>query len=225
MPLPRFGGLDPEKRRLLMDVAITLFAEKGYEGASLNEILAKAGFGKSSYYYYFADKEDLFATVIEDYMERVMADVPQLSLEGLDAENFWPRLEEGFAMVAAAAARYPEMIKIGRDVHALWHNPTPRLRPIVDKVLAEQRAYIGIGRALGTVRTDIDVDWLIAITTAADQAVDERLLSLGNPSPDELREHARIAIDTFRRLAEPRHDGPSVNDPRPQPRAPSEPRR
>ena len=204
MPLPRFGGLDPAKRRHLMDVAITLFSEKGYEGASLNEILAKAGFGKSSYYYYFADKEDLFVTVIEDFMERVMADVPQLSLEGLDGGNFWPRLEAVLAAVAAGAARYPDMIAMARDIQALWRNPTPRLRPVIEKVVAQQRAYLEIGQALGTVRTDIDVAWLLAITAAADQAVDERLLSHGRPSTDEMREHARFVVDTFRRLVEPR---------------------
>jgi AcrR family transcriptional regulator len=204
MPLPRFGGLDPNKRRHLMEVAIALFAEKGYEGASLNEILATAGFGKSSYYYYFADKEDLFATVIEDFMARVAAEVPQLSFEGLDADNFWPRLEEGFALVATTAARYPDMIAIARDIRTFWRNPTPRLRPIVDKVTAQQRAYLDIGRALGMIRTDVDVDWLLAITEAADQAVDERLLIRGELTPDHLREHVRMVVDTFRRLVEPR---------------------
>jgi hypothetical protein len=53
------------------------------------------------------------------------------------------------------------------------------------------------------VRTDIDLDWLLAITEAADQAVDERLLSTSHLGPDELREHARVAFDTFRRLAAP----------------------
>jgi hypothetical protein len=56
------------------------------------------------------------------------------------------------------------------------------------------------------VRADIDLDWLLAITEAADQAVDERLLLRGNLSPEDLREHARIAFDTFRRLAEPPRD-------------------
>jgi AcrR family transcriptional regulator len=204
MPLPRYAGLDPEKRRHLMEVAVARFAEKGYEGASLNEILAAAGFGKSSYYYYFADKEDLFVTVIEDFMARVAAEVPQLSLEGLDAGNFWPRLEEGFALVATTTARYPDMIAIARDVRTLWRNPSPRLRPVVDKVTAQQRAYIELGRALGMVRTDIDIEWLLAITEAADQAVDEHLLTDGHLTPDNLREHTRMVVDTFRRLAEPR---------------------
>jgi AcrR family transcriptional regulator len=203
MPLPRFGGLDPEKRRQLLDVALARFAEKGYEGASLNEILAAAGFGKSSYYYYFADKEDLFATVLEDFIARVAVEVPQFSLEDLDAESFWPRIEAALAQMVATAVRYPDMIAIARDIRALWRNPTPRLRPIVDKLVAQQRAHLEIGRTLGTVRTDIDVDWLLAITEAADQAVDERLLTGGELTAEALREHTRVVLDTYRRLVEP----------------------
>ena len=96
------------------------------------------------------------------------------------------------------------MIALARDIRALWRNPSERIRPIVDKVVAQQRAMLHRGRALGTVRTDIDVDWLLAITEAADQAVDERLLARAEIRPGDFEEHARVAMDTFRRLVEPR---------------------
>jgi AcrR family transcriptional regulator len=206
MPLPRFSGLAPEKKRHLMDVAISRFAEKGYEGASLNEILAAAGFGKSSYYYYFADKEDLFATVLEDFWARIEVEVPHVSLEGIDAATYWPTIELGFAKFAAIGARHLDMIALARDIRSFWLAPTPRIKPIVERVHAWQRRLLELGRSLGTVRTDIDLEWLLTITEAADQAVDERLLLQGELSPDGLREHARVAFDTFRRLAEPPRD-------------------
>jgi AcrR family transcriptional regulator len=202
MPLPRFGGLDAEKRRHLMDVAVERFAEKGYEGASLNEILATAGFGKSSYYYYFADKEDLFATVIEDFWSRIEAEGPPLSFDGLDAATFWPTLDILFARLVAVTARYPNLVALARDVRAMWRNPSPRIRPLVEKAAATQRRMLELGRELGCVRTDIDVDWLLSITEAADQAVDERFFGHGEPTPETLREHGRVALDVFRRLVE-----------------------
>src|ERR1700679_3151707 len=167
MPLPRYAGLDPEKRRHLMEVAVARFAEKGYEGASLNEILATAGFGKSSYYYYFADKEDLFATVLEDFWSRIEAEAPAPSIEALEAATFWPTIEASLAAIVAAAARYPHIIALARDIRAIWRSPSPRVRAIVEQVTGRQRALLELGRSLGCVRTDIDVDWLIAITEAA----------------------------------------------------------
>jgi AcrR family transcriptional regulator len=203
MPLPRYAGLDPEKRRHLMEVAIARFAEKGYEGASLNEILAGAGFGKSSYYYYFSDKEDLFATVLEDFWSRIEGELPDLSLEGITAATYWPSIEQGFAAFATIGARHLDMIALVRDIRSVWRSASPRIKPIIERAHAFQRALLALGRSLGTVRTDIDLDWLLAITEAADQAVDERLLSTSHLGPDELREHARVAFDTFRRLASP----------------------
>jgi AcrR family transcriptional regulator len=204
MPLPRFGNLDPEKRRHLIDVAIARFAEKGFDGASLNEILASAGFGKSSYYYYFADKEDLFATVIEEFWSRIEPELRFVSLEGLDATTFWPAIEKAFVTLAAIAARFPNMIALARDIRPLWLNPSPRLRPNVDRVLAWQKSLLELGRSLGTVRKDIDVDWLLSIAAAADQAVDERLLRLEKLTEADLREHARVVFDTFQRLVAPK---------------------
>ena len=34
-----------------------MFIEKGYENTSIDEIVAKAGIAKGTYYYYFASKE------------------------------------------------------------------------------------------------------------------------------------------------------------------------
>jgi len=191
-----------------MDVAVALFVQKGYEGASLNEILATAGFGKSSYYYYFADKEDLFATVLEDFWARVEPELPPLSLEDLDAASFWPVLEAYFHALAGVAVRHPRLIALARDIRGLWRNPSERMRSIVVKVVAQQRALLDRGRALGTVRTDIDVDWLLRITEAADQAVDEHLLARAEIGPGEFEEHGKVALDTFRRLVEPREPRP-----------------
>ncbi|MGO9831317.1 MAG: TetR/AcrR family transcriptional regulator [Myxococcaceae bacterium] len=204
MPLPRYRGLEPEKRRQLVDVAVAQFAEHGFAGASLNEILATAGFGKSSYYYYFADKEDLFATVVEEVWERFERDLPPLALQQLSRDSFWPAVEAFSGALASAAARHPALVALARDLWAFWRRPRPRFQELVDRVVGRQRALLERGRSLGCVRTDIDLDWLLAIAEAADQAVDERLLSKGELTSEALQEHARLALDTFRRLVEPR---------------------
>ena len=43
------------------EVAAREFGEHGFEGASLNHILAEAGVSKGAAYYYFEGKADLFA--------------------------------------------------------------------------------------------------------------------------------------------------------------------
>jgi AcrR family transcriptional regulator len=53
-------------RRNIIDAARALFAEKGYSGAKVDEIVVRARTTKPMIYYYFGSKERLFAAVLED---------------------------------------------------------------------------------------------------------------------------------------------------------------
>jgi AcrR family transcriptional regulator len=48
----------------ILDAAEALFSEKGYEQATVNNILEKTGIGKGTFYHYFKSKEDVMAGVI-----------------------------------------------------------------------------------------------------------------------------------------------------------------
>ena len=52
-------------RERLLETATELFAEKGYAGASVREIVEKAGVSKPVLYYYFKSKEGLFYAILE----------------------------------------------------------------------------------------------------------------------------------------------------------------
>jgi AcrR family transcriptional regulator len=52
-------------RELLLDAAIEVFAEKGYHGASLDDVAEAAGFTKGAVYSNFTRKSDLFRALLE----------------------------------------------------------------------------------------------------------------------------------------------------------------
>src|SRR6476646_7598956 len=54
-----------ERREQLLDVGRKLFAEKGFEGTSVEEIAAKAGVSKPVVYEHFGGKEGLYAVVVD----------------------------------------------------------------------------------------------------------------------------------------------------------------
>ncbi|GEM_PF-1326492 len=56
----------------LLDAAVTVFARKGYERASLDEIADLAGFSKGAVYSNFDSKEDLFLAVVEERSSRYL---------------------------------------------------------------------------------------------------------------------------------------------------------
>ena len=59
------GDLEVNARVRLLETATELFAEKGYAGASVREIVEKAGVSKPVLYYYFKSKEGLFYAILE----------------------------------------------------------------------------------------------------------------------------------------------------------------
>lgn len=61
------------RRQELLDAALELFYEKGYEKSSINDIIDRVGVSKGAFYYYFNSKEDVLETIAEQYTERILA--------------------------------------------------------------------------------------------------------------------------------------------------------
>jgi AcrR family transcriptional regulator len=52
-----------------MDAAARVFADRGYEAASVESIVRSAGISKGTFYWHFVSKEDLFHAVIEERID------------------------------------------------------------------------------------------------------------------------------------------------------------
>jgi AcrR family transcriptional regulator len=60
-----------EKKQAILDVAMKLFAEKGYAATSTNEIVKEANISKGLLYNYFESKEDILKTIILSFGSEV----------------------------------------------------------------------------------------------------------------------------------------------------------
>lgn len=58
-------------RQKLVEVARELFARKGLEATTMNDIAANSGKGRRTLYTYFRNKEDIYTAVIEVELERL----------------------------------------------------------------------------------------------------------------------------------------------------------
>jgi AcrR family transcriptional regulator len=61
-----------ERRAQLVDVGRKLFAQKGLDGTSVEEIASKAGVSKPVVYEHFGGKEGLYAVVVDREMQRLL---------------------------------------------------------------------------------------------------------------------------------------------------------
>jgi AcrR family transcriptional regulator len=64
-------------RGQLIDVATSLFAEHGYEGTSIEAVLAAAGVSRGALYHHFAGKEALFTAVVSAISDRVTVELTE----------------------------------------------------------------------------------------------------------------------------------------------------
>ena len=64
-----------ERRNQLVQVGRAVFAEKGYEGTSVEEIAERAKISKPIVYEHFGGKEGLYAVIVDREMEFVIAQI------------------------------------------------------------------------------------------------------------------------------------------------------
>ena len=211
MPRPRFQRLPAERRDRLLHEAAKEFGEHGYGGASLNHILEAAGVSKGAAYYYFDDKADLFATVVDHYWSHLLEET-SLDLDALTADDFWSRLRE---LNRHALRRFHDTPWMNGIARAVWNLP-PAAREEGPLAAVFRQSYDFVdrmlqrGRDLGVVRDDLPPDLALALVLALDSAGDRWLAAhVDALGPEEAERLAVLAFDILVRALSPAPGGAS----------------
>ncbi len=61
----------PDIKSSILESAEILFADKGFDGVSIDEIAKKAEINKAMIYYYFSSKEGLFISILQKHLGKV----------------------------------------------------------------------------------------------------------------------------------------------------------
>ncbi|MCB5175888.1 TetR/AcrR family transcriptional regulator [Microvirga lenta] len=88
-----------DKRRAILDRSAELFAEHGYDRASMSKIAEACGVSKANLYHYYKDKEELLFDVIRFHLEELLEVVEAADRPELEAG---PRLKELIAALLEA---------------------------------------------------------------------------------------------------------------------------
>ncbi len=187
------------KRDRIVRSAATLFLDKGYESASINDIIDAIGGSKGTIYSNFCSKEKLFEAVVE----QICADVTlQIDTQpGGSAEEQLTRIAESFVakVLSPDIVRFHRlMTSIGRTFPTagrLFYNTGPRAayRIIADWIADQQRA--------GNIRGDEDPQQL-AILFHDMLIGDQQLSWLTSATSDKerakrARQKVRLAVRVF----------------------------
>ena len=84
----------------IAQAAKEVFAERGYQRATLEEIAQRAGMSKATIYLYYRNKDDLFLHAVEEFVNAAMAATAQ------EATTAKPPLEKLYGMVRGKVEFY-----------------------------------------------------------------------------------------------------------------------
>lgn len=174
-----------------MEAAATVFAERGFYGASVEDIAERAGFSKGAFYSNFDSKEDLFLALLDD---RLDADIRALEVLGDDSSA--PAFLDFVAQRAARRAADGEqwaLLSAEFWLHSL------RNRELVPKMAARQRAgraalarvIEGLCAQMGVTGPIPAQDWASVMLAVDDGLVLQEALD-PTAVPDDLRLRALI---------------------------------
>ena len=149
----------PDKRRLILDAAVRVFATKGYHTCRVGDIAEEAGIAHGLLYHYFSSKEEVLQTVFRENWAEL------LEAFGRIESSDEPPVEqlEAIAKTLLRAWRdRPDVVRVMvREVAR-----SPQLQGQVDEIragfLVIQRV-IERGQADGSFRADLDArlaSWL-----------------------------------------------------------------
>ncbi len=84
------------RRQAFLQAAREVFLDQGYEAASVNDVVRKAGGSLATLYAQFGSKEGLFVAVVQDQHERFTKAMAPLSVDGLPLEEGLQQIGERF---------------------------------------------------------------------------------------------------------------------------------
>jgi len=152
---PGAGRGDGHRRRYdtssLLDVAVRLFTERGYDGTSMGDLAQASGLSKSSLYHHFSSREQLLRAALDRAVEPLFAVMDE---PGARTGRAIERLEHVVRREVEVLVEQLPAVTLLLRVHG--NTPTERWalerRREFDRIVAD---LVAQAAAQGDVRTDV----------------------------------------------------------------------
>ena len=141
-----------DKRRLILEAAIRVFADHGYHGARVGDIAEDAGVAHGLLYHYFASKDDVLRTIFTESWGELIGRFRAVELSDEPAAE---KLE-GIAKILLRTWRNdPALVTVMVREVARSHQLQDRVDEVREAFAIVQRV-IEEGQASGAFRGDVD---------------------------------------------------------------------
>lgn len=136
-----------EKRQRILECSLLLFVEKGYLNTTVREIIDNSGFGTSTFYRHFSNKEDVLKTLLSDFLDLIIGRVNDYFAR---EKGLYLRFIETKRIIIDVFAQNSELSEIYSRVAGISDSIDHCLKEFDDKFLAftTKNLEFGINKGL-----------------------------------------------------------------------------
>jgi len=148
-------------RAAIIAAARAVFAEMGYGGATVRDVVRRTDLASGTFYNYFPDKESLFRAVLEESAVQVRARVQVARRQARSLEEFVAAgYREYFGFLASDPQAFELMRRNSGTIRAMFDEPI--FGAGVDELESDLRAAIDAG-----IVPEMDADYMAAAMVGA----------------------------------------------------------
>lgn len=176
--MPKTKG--ERSRERLFASAEQLFAEKGYHGTTISQIVVHAGLTQASFYLYFKSKEDILNEMLLDFEQRLAIFVDagrQVS------ERPASQIEE---YLAHSYAGLFQLLGDNANLTKIVFQETDQSENLRGKIVSQITDNMRNNQLQGVVRPDIDTELIAEAIVASVERLVYRYSICGDRSAEEL---------------------------------------
>jgi TetR/AcrR family fatty acid metabolism transcriptional regulator len=141
-----------EKRRLILDAAVRVFAHKGFHTSRVGDIAEEAGVAHGLLYHYFSSKDEVLDTIFRETWSDLLEEIDEIERSDEPARE---QLQRVAARLLGSWQRHPDVIRVLVREIARSPEVQQRIGDLVKPIEAIQR-IIAHGQETGEFRADFD---------------------------------------------------------------------
>ena len=196
------AGVKQFERGVVLDRAMALFWQQGYEATSIQDLVEATGINRGSIYGTFGDKQGLFLAVLDRYAEKIAQPlISQLSdpdprraiesmLDSIIRRTSDPKLPRG-CLNTNTALECPAADEITRKIVAGFGQQESAIYSVLHQA-----------QAAGHLAPDFDLRAFSRFFMAVCHGMN--VINKAIPDPEILRDVARVAMSLWKSTATPR---------------------
>ena len=147
-----------QTKEKIVQAAIQLFQERGYEGTTSNEIAAAAGVSVGSFYVYFTDKRQLLLTIFDRLADDMFKNIFEIvKPEHLFDTKLRPTIRSAVANTIEDKQKYSGLHRVISELVLKDEEFAARRKAVMNRSISKLEELISLANKAG-ITWDIDVE-------------------------------------------------------------------